>query len=171
MHGSFIIIKNTLFSLTIFKQIIKLVSSFSSLGLIGNSWKLNFGSWQSLHRSIRKKSYVRTHKTTYFPLWQIIQLLSSPSWNNLMLIGQNPLLSMTFFTSACIVCLTPLSHLKKSLHNSHYLWIFSQRGENIRAPNLRSFILQESISLDYINRIKPEFHQILDYDRARSSTY
>ena len=170
MHGSFIIIKNTLFSLTIFKQIIKLVSSFSSLGLIGNSWKLNFGSWQSLHRSIRKKTLC-SYSQNEFPLWQIIQLLSSPSWNNLMLIGQNPLLSMTFFTSACIVCLTPLAHLKKSLHNSHYLWIFSQRGENIRAPNLRSFILQESISLDYINRIMPEFHQILDYDRARSSRY
>ena len=67
MHGSFIIIKNTLFSLTIFKQIIKLVSSFSSLGLIGNSWKLNFGSWQSLHRSIRKKILCSYSQNDVFP--------------------------------------------------------------------------------------------------------
>lgn len=125
MHRSFIIIKNTLISLTIFKQIIKLVSSFSSLGLIGNSWKLNLGSYghdSRLIAAFEKKFDVRTLKTTYFPLWQIIQLLSSPSWNNLMLIGQNPLLSMTFFTSACIVCLTHLAHLKKSLASSftHY---------------------------------------------------
>lgn len=67
MHGSFIIIKNTLISLTIFKQIIKLVSSFPSLGLIGNSWKLNLGSCQSLHRSIRKKILCSYSQNNAFP--------------------------------------------------------------------------------------------------------
>lgn len=140
MHGSFIIIKNTLISLTIFKQIIKLVSSLSSLGLIGNSWKLNFGSWQSLHRSIRKKIRCSYSQNDVFPALTnysvvILTFLEQfdADWTKPIAVND------IFHNGACIVCLTHLAHLKKSLHNSHYLWIFSQRGQKYKGTEFIEF--------------------------------
>ena len=116
MHGSFIVIKNTLIPLTIFKQIIKLVSSFSSLGLIGNSWKLNFGSWQSLHRRIREKILCSYSQNDVFPA-----------------LANYSVVILTFLEQFDADWTKPIA-----VNDIFHKWMHSipSGEENIRAPNL-----------------------------------